>query len=223
LSTPFSGFFWQIQQVFASNADKKSMKAKKIFAITLLSSWVLGILYTTTKMHGWHWVSFKTDRNPANVSEVVTNNWGMVHVLGQGCSCSQFVAKHLIERGPLKKHAETIVVVGELEQKEELIKAGFKIVDHQDIKGIIQGVPMLLIHNPQKELVYTGGYAPKIITPITKIEDIKIFNAALNGKEELKPYGVMGCAVSKKLQNILDPFKLKYTGGKNEVSISSGL
>jgi hypothetical protein len=188
-------------------------KQKTLLVVLLLILWALASLYILTRMHGWHWISFKYEK-PKNIAQVAKDiekeNWGMIHVLGRGCGCSEFVQDYLIKRKAQKNIRETIIFIGNAARKRELEKAGYHFAEAQNVNGLIKGVPMLLIYNNNGQVIYSGGYAQKTITPFTQIQDLKILQAA-KSEQNLKEYSVMGCAVSKKLQNLLDPLNLKYS------------
>lgn len=193
-------------------------KFKKFGLSILITSWVIAILFVTSTMHAGHLVSFKNSV-VSNLEEIgileKSKKWGMVHVLGKGCSCSEFVADHLIKRGPKKDADEKILIVGDFDYSKKLKEAGFNVGEYKNTKGFIKGVPMLVVHDADNTVQYSGGYAPHVITPVTPIEDLKIYKDLQHGSKDVIAYGIMGCAVSKKLQKLLDPLNLKYTGVSN--------
>lgn len=184
------------------------MKKKIIY--TLIVAWCLSIGFVGSHMHSLHKVSFE-NKNATNLKLGQTDNkWGMVHILGEGCGCSEIIAEHLIKRKPESNTSERVMIIGELEDYESQLKnAGYEVIKEPSIKEYLEGLPMLIVHDPQGKKKYTGAYAKKIITPITKIIDLEIFNSVKNNKDTEK-YLVAGCAVSKKLQAKIDPLGLKY-------------
>ena len=185
------------------------MKKKLLFSF--LTIWFLGTSYTIAHMHGLHLVSFSHEKLDSNIEiNEISNDWGMIHVLAEGCGCSEIIADYLIERKSLKDVSESIMLLGETKQYAVKLKeAGFKILSSKDIKGYVEGVPLLIIHNKIGDIMYSGGYANNMVTPITKIQDINLLKQVKNNINP-KDYLVMGCAVAMNIKKELDPLGLKY-------------
>jgi hypothetical protein len=186
---------------------------KKAFLIIFFSGWVIGLSYTLTKMHSWHVVSFKQQSLQDQLNSFFKNKnaqKGVFHILASDCGCSQIIAEHLIKRGTKAELPETIIMLGEFEEHEEKLKArGFNVKHDTEFDSFISGVPLLVVHDENRNVLYQGGYAKKIVTPVTPILEQEIIKNALNHIKQ-KKYPVMGCATSEKIQKVLDPLNLKY-------------
>ncbi len=141
-----------------------------------------------------------------------STGWTMTHVLGENCKCSSEVAKYLIRRGPLQETNENVILLGSLKEQDQLQLRGFK-VSHRDARSIASekavGVPFLMIHTPQGNNVYAGGYAKDFIRENTPIQDQEILSYLQGGKTPAE-LPIFGCAVSHRIQSLLDPMGFKY-------------
>ena len=173
-------------------------------------AWLLGTTFIFSKMHGLHFASFENKEVNKHMPLVTEQDWGIVHILADGCGCSDLVAEHLIKRGPAGDADEKVLLLGDTEQyTKKLQNKGFQIINSKEVKGYIEGVPMLIIHNKNGDIKYSGGYANKMITPITPILDMKLFQQVKQQTVQ-KNFVVRGCAVSRRIQQELDPLGLKY-------------
>ncbi|MFT6632543.1 MAG: hypothetical protein ACJAS4_002507 [Bacteriovoracaceae bacterium] len=184
---------------------------KKYLFWTFIICWASGVSLTIAHIHGFHLVNFQNEKvNESLIIPKIEESWGMIHLLAEECGCSQTVAEYLIERGKLKGTSEKVILVGSSTQySSRLTDLGFEIVEANYLDGYIDGVPMLIIHNKKGEVKYSGGYANGMITPVTKIVDLKLL-AQVKNNIKSKDLIVMGCAVSKEIQKELDPMGLKY-------------
>ncbi|MAX65782.1 MAG: hypothetical protein QF441_00305 [Bacteriovoracaceae bacterium] len=184
---------------------------KKGFLFSFLFLWFCSIFYLIANMHGFHLISFKNSETEKNIKlEPIQEQWGLVHILAEGCGCSEIIADYLLKRKPQKNLHEQVLLLGETQKyATKLNKSGYKVKISQELNGYIDGVPMLLIHNKAGEIKYSGGYAKTMVTPITKIQDLKILKQ-IQSHISTEKLAVMGCAVSKKLQKEIDPLGLKY-------------
>lgn len=175
----------------------------------LIFTWAAGISYAIAYMHGMHKVEY-TSKLPdllEHKPELKTEHT-MLHLLTEECGCSQVIAEYLIERGTMADVDEYVYFVGKsLEYKSALLKKGFKVKEIQN--DYIEGVPMLTIFSKNGEIKYSGGYSKKIITPITKILDLKILEQVKQNISQ-DQYIVQGCATSRKIIGQIDPLGLKY-------------
>jgi translation initiation factor 2 beta subunit (eIF-2beta)/eIF-5 len=161
-------------------------------------------------MHGSHRVFFSNPDSNKITLDSNDKSWGMVHILGEGCGCSEIIAEHLIKRKALPNTHEKVYFIGSFPQYEQKLKAaGFSVEEKPEVKKYLEGLPMLIVHNPKGEVKYSGGYAHKIITPITKLLDQEIYTKVKNNTATEKLL-IAGCAVSKQIQNQIDPLGLVY-------------
>lgn len=172
--------------------------------------WGAGISVVMASLTSFHTVSFFPDLSLASKN---SGTWTMTHVLGEGCKCSHQVYLYLLERGPQKDLSENVVVLGSMKEEEQQLSArGFKIL-HRDAREIASekavGVPFLLITSPKGEAVYAGGYSSHTIKEKTPLHDLKIL-ASLQGGKPSAEFPIFGCAVSHRIQTLMDPFSFKY-------------
>lgn len=188
---------------------------KNRFMIILFCSWAVIGLGILGKIHGQHLITFFAPEKVSN--EMVTElkkdfKFGTLHILSEGCGCSDNVLQYLKKRGPLKDIQETIIYVGKIQEKSQLVNSGFivKEVLIEDIEKFeIRAVPILVIYDQSNTTHYIGGYSDKMITPLTKMKDIELVKN-LKNKQKVDSLPIKGCSVSRKFQKILDPLGLKY-------------
>lgn len=177
----------------------------------LLVLWGGGVTLAIGALMALHGVSFFPDRGLAAVSG--QNQWAMTHVLGEGCKCSHQVYLYLLRRGPQVGVQETVIVLGEMnEEKVQLRARGFAVDERSPAALSTEravGVPFLLIHSDKGDTVYAGGYATSVIRESTALLDLDILES-LRGGKMMAELPVFGCAVSQKMKNLIDPFRLKY-------------
>jgi len=157
----------------------------------------------------------------AKIVEIASHSnstrWRAVHFLSAGCGCSQKVMAHLLSRGLFRDLSEDVVMVDGMSPDppdseatiQRLRNAGFH-VSHVSSKEIpvaygLRGVPLLLFVAPNGGVVYIGGYGPDKY----HLQDEYLYQQISAG-ETPKPYPIIGCAISAKLKQRLDPFALKY-------------
>lgn len=140
-------------------------------------------------------------------------SWLATHVLYSECRCSVRILTHLFERKPVSGVVEKILLVGEkAEYVERGRAAGFevKVVSASELadRFHIQAVPLLVVQDASDAVRYLGGYTDRKQGP--DIRDASIIRDLVNGgaRRELP---LFGCAVSQKLQALLDPLGLKYS------------
>jgi hypothetical protein len=139
--------------------------------------------------------------------------WFVLHVLAENCQCSQDVLSHLLSRGPESFLSEKVLFIGKQEPtRSRLLERGFAFEsitpEELQMRYRIEGAPVMLVVNRQGEVAYSGGYSA---TNRGALQDLAIFRALALGTK-VKPLPLFGCAVSRELQQRLDPLGLKYTG-----------
>lgn len=92
--------------------------------------------------------------------------WQVTHVLAAECECSRAVAEALAQRGPAADASHHVIVVGRNDAMEaSLTSAGFTTTRSTAADAFarygIHGAPWLLVHRPDGQEVYSGGYAPR--------------------------------------------------------------
>jgi hypothetical protein len=140
-----------------------------------------------------------------------TPRWTALHVLAAKCPCSMRVLNHLVERGPLPTLDERVALVdGTPALADRLTARGFQVdvVTAEQLETRYGGIaaPVLQLRRPDGTVAYQGGYAARANLPA---DDVRLIAAAQAG-QPAAPYPAFGCAVSRKLQDQMDPFRLKY-------------
>lgn len=135
--------------------------------------------------------------------------WFAAHVIADGCRCSGEALEHLLARGPRKDSQELIIYVGK-ELSEPLRASSYKTMLSDEAKLFrdygVESAPLLALVSPEGKLVYAGGYSETRNGPI--VEDTVIAEAMRGGSPKALP--LFGCAVSKDMQDKVDPLGLKY-------------
>ena len=194
--------------------------------IVVLCTWAaVASLVLGTLMVG-HWYALPAPANaqrpqvaaaiaalrPANKSD----QWFAVHVLFAECRCSQRIFEHLFTRQRPAQLAEHVLLVGD---HEEYIgrarKAGFglTLVKPAALKARfhIEAAPLLLVARPDGGLGYVGGYTAR--KQGLEIQDMEII-ADLQRHQAVDELPPFGCAVSRALQELLDPLGIKYNASE---------
>lgn len=185
----------------------------------LIISWVLAVSTVITLMHSWHYADLSPDKSAhleiEKLLPKIHSGHGIAHFITPTCSCSEQIFKHLMSRSPLSNEMAIIIDENDLAFGKNLASKGYKVQYIRTKKltpekaEMIRGVPLLVIYNQKMQTQYIGGYSDKSITPFTKI-DIRSYLEKLKLNRKIASKPVVGCAVSKKYQQLLDPLGLKY-------------
>lgn len=138
--------------------------------------------------------------------------FAVTHVMYAACDCSQRIIAHLERRGARRDVAEHVVLVGrDPELTARIARAGFKLdnVEPEVLEasyGIV-AAPLLIISDARGQIAYMGGYTQQ--KQGLDIRDSALIDELLAGKHTTE-LPLLGCAVSRALQRLLDPFGLKY-------------
>ena len=177
--------------------------------------WMLSLTCVLASMHTWHSLSFKAPK-PNEVLSFLKPNTDLnaIHFISEGCSCSIHLINHLLERGPHQKISEKVIILGNLKKRaKELSMKGYLVdsISYQDAyeNEYFSATPLLVVYDKNKSIEYMGGYTENTITPLSKIYDLEIYKTALTDSKK-KTYPIKGCANSKNIQQLIDPFGLKY-------------
>jgi hypothetical protein len=138
-----------------------------------------------------------------------TGQWVMTHGLALRCPCSRRIVDYLVKRGATPTADERVLLVDATDEAQQrLLAAGFTVtsVSSEALTGMgFVAVPGLVIRRPDGSVAYAGAHAPKRSGPI---DDLAILQAA-NGTAPIKPFAVLGCALSRALSDQTDPLALK--------------
>lgn len=185
---------------------------KRQIGLTVLFLWMIVVTIVMGRIGLLHNLPLFPDKNIIT-QKSAGPRWTMTHVLGKGCKCSEQVFNYLVKRGPQPDLEENVILLGDVPAyRDALIKRGFRVTkkDPREIaseKAV--GVPFLLITSAKGEGVYAGGYASSLIDERTPLLDLKILQSLRDGKNASE-LPIFGCAVSQRMQKLIDPLELKY-------------
>lgn len=180
----------------------------------------IAFLVTGTLASGHLYTLPHPDRNDRTLQAALAAQRGpeelgrfsVTHVMYAECRCSQRIIDHLERRGAREDLTEHVVLVGRDDALERrLTRAGFKLSNVTPIelkrKYALEAAPLLIITNAQGAIAYMGGYTTQ--KQGLDVRDVALIDDSLRGKGTYE-LPLLGCAVSRALQRVLDPFALKY-------------
>ena len=135
------------------------------------------------------------------------------HVLYAACRCSQRIVDHLSARRARSDVRESVLLVGSDQALvARLTRAGYRVdvLSPRQLREhfAIESAPLLIIAQPDERIAYLGGYTDhKQSLPI---RDSELIDTVLHGGAVIE-LPLFGCATSRALQRMLDPFALKYS------------
>ncbi|OUR99584.1 hypothetical protein A9Q84_00765 [Halobacteriovorax marinus] len=185
--------------------------------------WILGIFYflllviAVTTIRSGYYLNYGAPVGKMISTKKLTSNWTIVHVLGEGCTCSIKIFKYLSKRGLTKGASEKVIYFGKRNlHTTALEKAGFLIqlstLEEMEINNrTLHGLPFFQIYSPDKSLKYSGGYSTSMISETTELKDLLVFEKIRNDKRNIKKNPVYACETGGEYQTQLDPFRLRYT------------
>lgn len=140
-----------------------------------------------------------------------SGRWSAVHVLDLKCPCSRAVLDRVRARGARHDITEVVALIhGKPEVQQSLEAAGFAVEnvapEQLEPELGVTAAPVLVVRAPDGTPRYVGAYAARRTRPP---EDMGLIDAALAG-HPAAPFPLFGCAVSRALQQRLDPLHLKY-------------
>jgi hypothetical protein len=142
--------------------------------------------------------------------------WLALHVLYSRCRCSERTLAHLFARGPRTDVSERIVLVGAHASFEQQARAAGFVVEviapeQLQTRYQVEAAPLFIVADPEGSLRYVGGYTERKQSLAQR--DVVILDALRQGgfARELP---LFGCAVSRRLQALFDPFGLKSRNGE---------
>ena len=135
-----------------------------------------------------------------------------VHVIYAGCSCTERLFAHLLQRGPFPGTDEVVLFIGEdAEKQRSARRAGFEFISMSpaalaDRFGL-EAAPILAAFDTADRLRYVGGYYnhPAALLPL----DQRILRQVIDGASP-PVLPVFGCAVTERLQGSVDPLGIVY-------------
>ena len=135
----------------------------------------------------------------------------VVHIVADGCSCTDSLFQHLLDRGPRAGLDEIVLFVGDDPQRERAVLArGYRLaVTDRDALWTdfgLEAAPILVVLEPSDALTYVGGYYrfPAAVRPLD--EQVLASREAGLAHDALP---IFGCAVSERLAEQIDPLGLQ--------------
>lgn len=182
---------------------------------------ILSVIVTATMVS--HWaplpvpekltrISSSQEPFPTNASPNVALANASLHVLDLRCPCSMRIVQSLICRKALSNEFEKVLLVDNRDEiAEKLRLAGFQVEELSRDEIFrnygFESAPMLVVTDSDSRIAYAGGYTSR--KQGLDIDDVEIIRSIRSGVPlENKP--VFGCAVSRELQQKLDPLGIKY-------------
>jgi hypothetical protein len=144
-------------------------------------------------------------------TDQASGRWAVLHFLYAECPCSRRVLEHVIEQPPRDGVTEWIVLIGsDVELAARAEKQGYKVdcVSPEELKSKygVEAAPLLVVSDPDGKPRYAGGYTSRKQGP--NFQDRQIL-ADLMAGHKVPALPLYGCAVSRRLQGIVDPLGLK--------------
>jgi hypothetical protein len=148
----------------------------------------------------------------AQRTPAAAGRFSVTHVMYAACSCSQNIVAHLAARGARRDVVEHVVLAGrDAELSARITGAGYHLDNIEpaelERKYGLQAAPLLIIAEPGGEITYLGGYSEQ--KQGVDIRDTALIDQHIAG-QRARELPLLGCAVSRALQRMLDPFGLKY-------------
>jgi hypothetical protein len=136
----------------------------------------------------------------------------VVHVIYERCSCTERLFAHLVARRAFADAEELVLFVGEdAARRDAVIGAGYRYasIAPDDLFAAfgLEAAPVLFAFDARGRLRYAGGYFDHPST--SKSLDESLYARVAAG-EAPKPLPLYGCAVSRRLQDSVDPLGIVY-------------
>jgi hypothetical protein len=140
-----------------------------------------------------------------------TGRWTVLHFLYAKCPCSRRVLEHVIKQPPRSGVTERIILIGsDAPSVARIEEQGYEVdsVSPDDLKAKygIEAAPLLVVSDPGNKPRYAGGYTSRKQGP--DFQDRSIIANLIAG-HDVEPLPLYGCAVSRRLQGIVDPLGIK--------------
>ncbi|MEO0649098.1 MAG: hypothetical protein AAFZ65_00290 [Planctomycetota bacterium] len=196
-------------------------RPRRLAARLALALWVPGVSAILATQMVPHWVPLpapsRAAERPASalgalLDQHAAEGWQRVHVLYADCGCSARVLDDLLANPADGPREDFVLLVGDAVDDAERTRAAglpFEVVDAEQLErrfGIV-AAPLLLIFDPARQLVYSGGHTDRKRGFALRSESLL---EQLKAGEAPADLPAFGCAVSRELQAQLDPLGLKY-------------
>lgn len=213
----------------------RKQSSVKYASYLVLAVWAGLLTVAVSSLMAGHWVSLP---HPESGSRLVMGDEATdgpsgesivtFHFLYSDCPCSRRVLNHVLKRKSLERANERLVLIGDSPNQQSAAQSaaqsatqtatqnaaeslGFN-VDMVTPAGLmkrygIEAAPLLVVTKLDGTILYSGGYTAR--KQGLNYRDVDVINRALSG-ETLDSLPLYGCAVSERLQSLIDPLSLKY-------------
>lgn len=142
------------------------------------------------------------------------NHWLAVHVLYAQCRCSQRILEHLAASGRPAATREKLLLVGSRQDVQASVTAiearGIEVVQTTPSelrdRFHIEAAPLLVVADAGGAIRYVGGYSQH--KQGLDLRDRQIIDGLI-AQRPIRELPLFGCAVSKRLRELLDPLALR--------------
>jgi hypothetical protein len=186
----------------------------------LFWAWVPFALLAGASLLAGHWRTLPTPA--ADDARLVTglaelrsaedgDRWMAVHVLYAACKCSRRVVEHLVDDPRPAWIVDKVLLVGSEEAVDAKLAAGRMTVVRVTPEQLanefaVEGAPMFAVVDDRGVIRYRGGYTER--KQGLAIQDVAILER-LRADDVVPTLPLFGCAVSRRLQALLDPLGLR--------------
>ena len=178
-----------------------------------LGRWVLaGWLIATVVLGGALLALHQPLPLPPPQPAAATGRYVLLHALATQCPCSMRVLDYLAARGAHAGVDERVLLVDGDEAVSGRLRARGFTVEPVDAAALaqryrIEAAPLLVILRPNGSVAYRGAHSPR---PQMAPVDLALLDEVRRGGEP-SSLALLGCAVSRALQDRLDPLGIKYS------------
>lgn len=201
-----------------SNCESLRKPIVSVSAKLAVGVWALMMTVVVASLMVSHWVVLPhpSAGSSTNLTAIrnapTTDEWFAFHFLYGDCPCSRRVLKQVVSRNALEGVIERVVLIGndpEMESVAELQGYEVEVVTPRKLKERfgVESAPLLVVVDGEGTIRYSGGYTSR--KQGLDIQDVSLIRRTVAG-EQFEELPLYGCAVSKSLKSIVDPFGLKY-------------
>ena len=193
----------------------------KLAGVGVLALWFPAVLVMGATLMVGHWYTLPRPptQSPAvatavsNARPAAADGWVAFHFLLGSCPCSQRVFDHLLTSDRPTAVYERVFLVGRDPSFEAAAsRHGLEVeVLHPaelQTRFHLESAPLMLVADPEGVVRYLGGYTARKQGP--DIRDLAIIDGLL-AQRAVQELPLFGCAVSQRLQELLDPLGIKYS------------
>lgn len=185
----------------------------------VLGAWAMAVVIVGAYQLAAHASSLPAPRDSTRLAQAMralgreaTGRRALVaHFLGAQCGCSRDVVRSLARRAPIAGAHEYVFVIGSARETRALLAGRGYVVDELDADAAarrfdLEAVPVLVVALRDAGVRYVGGYTERK-------RDGQILTTSIVARiladARPSPLPVLGCAVSRRLRQQLDPLGVR--------------